>query len=64
VFDYEVRESVFFTYLVYVLFEHILLPNKYVRTRGRPYIHTCLSTSARRAIFHERRICSVTLTVE
>ena len=33
--------------------------NKYVRLRGRPYIHTCRPTSTRRAIFHERRICSV-----
>jgi len=36
---------------------------KYVRLRGRRYIHTCRSTSTRRATFHERSICSETFTV-
>jgi len=35
----------------------------YVSLRGRLYIHTCRPTSTRRAIFDERRICSVTFTV-
>ena len=37
--------------------------NKYVRLRGRPYIHTCPPSSTCRAILHDRRICSVTFAV-
>jgi len=40
------------------------LKNQQVPHWGLTYIYTCRPTSTRRAIFHKRRICSVTFTVD